>query len=123
MVSLEFRVGLPVFSKHRQNPVIAEKLATVRAEEAERDAEVRMHTADVTAALAEWRHGRERLRHYATELLPLASERARAAVASYGAGRGDLRSAIDALTDEIDTQIDYVQLQGSVARVWTFLHL
>ena len=64
MVSLEFRVGLPLFATHRQNPVIAEKLAAVRAQEAERDAEIRMHTAEVRAVLAEWRVSRERLKRY-----------------------------------------------------------
>ncbi len=122
MVSLEFRVGLPLFARHRQNPVIGEKLAMVRAQEAEREAEIRMHTAEVQAALAAWRAGRERLQHYATELLPLARDRTRAAVASYRAGRGDLRGAIDALSEVIDTQLDIVVLEGNVARAWAFLH-
>jgi hypothetical protein len=122
MVSLEFRVGLPLFSTHRQNPVIAEKLALVRAQEAERDAEIRMHTAEVRAAVAEWKHSRARLDHYTSELLPLSHERARAALAGYSAARTDLHSAIEALSEEIDTELEYVELEGSVARVWTFLH-
>jgi len=123
MVSLEFRVGLPLFPKHRQDPRIAAKLASVRAQEAERDSEVRMHTAEVRAAVAQWRLGRERLQRYAKEILPLARDRSRAALASYSSGRGDLRTAIGALTDEINAQLDDVQLQGSVARAWVFLHL
>ena len=123
MVSLEFRIGLPLFPKHRQDPMIAEKLATVRAQEAMRDSEVRMHTAEVQSAFAEWRRGRERLQHYASDLVPLAHDRSRAALASYSSGRGELRSAIDALSEEINTQLSYVELQGSVARAWVFLHL
>lgn len=123
MVSLMFRIGLPLFPKYRQNPMIAEKLAAVRAQEAERDAEIRMHTAEVRVAIAEWRRGRERLQHYSAELLPLARDRSRAALASYSAGRGDLFNTIDSLTQEIDIQLDYVQLQGSVARAWAFLYL
>jgi outer membrane protein TolC len=123
MVSLEFRVGLPLFPKHRQDPQIAAKLASVRAQEAERDSEVRMHTAEVRAAVAQWRLGRERLQHYAKEILPLAHDRSRAALASYSSGRGDLRTAVDALTEEINAQLEDVQLQGSVARAWVFLHL
>ena len=123
MVSLEFRVGLPLFPKNRQNPKIAQKLAEVRAQEAERDSEVRMHTAEVRAAIAQWQLGRERLQHYAKEILPLAHDRSRAALASYGSGRGDLRTTIDALTEEINAQLEEVQLQGSVARAWVFLHL
>jgi outer membrane protein TolC len=123
MVSLEFRIGLPLFAKNRQNPVIAEKLAVVRAREAERDAEVRMHTAEIRAEFAQWRQGRDRLKNYATELLPLARDRSRAAIASYGAGRGDLRLTIDALTQEINTQLEYVQLEGAVANAWAALYL
>ncbi len=123
MVALEFRVGLPLFSKTRQDPKIAEKLASVRAQEAMRDSEVRMHTSEVQSAFAEWRRGRERLEHYGSDLVPLAHDRSRAALSSYSTGRGDLRSAIGALTEEIDTQLNYVQLQGSVARAWVFLHL
>jgi cobalt-zinc-cadmium efflux system outer membrane protein len=123
MVSLEFRVGLPLFPKYRQNPMIAEKLAAVRAQESERDAEVRMHTAEVRATVAQWRLGRERLQHYEQELLPLARDRSRTALASYGAGSGDLKSAIDALTEEVNAQLEDVQLQGSVTRAWVFLHL
>ena len=123
MVSLEFHVSLPLFGEHRQNPVIAEKLALVRAEEARRDEEVRMHTAELAGELAQLRLGRERLKHYADELLPLARERSRASVASYSSGRGDLRNTVDALAQEIDTQLAYVQLEGSVARAWAHLHL
>jgi cobalt-zinc-cadmium efflux system outer membrane protein len=122
MVSLEFHVGLPIFSRHRQDPVIAGRLAKVRAREAERDSEVRMHVVEVRTAYAQWRRGRERLQNYATELLPLAHDRSRAAIASYGSGRGELRGAIDALTQEINAQLDYVQLEGSVASAWTLLH-
>jgi outer membrane protein TolC len=122
MVSLEFHIALPLFPRDRQNPVIAEKLALVRAKEAERDAEVRMHTAEIRSELAQWRQGRERLKNYTTELLPLARDRSRAAIASYGAGRSDLRVAIDALTQEINTQLEYVQLEGSVASAWAALH-
>ena len=122
MVSLEFHVSLPLFGEHRQNPVIAEKLALVRAEEARRDEEVRMHTAELAGEIAQLRLGRERLKHFADELLPLSRERSRASVASYSSGRGDLRNTVDALVQEIDTQLAYVQLEGSVARAWAHLH-
>ena len=122
LVSLEFRIGLPLFPKNRQDPAIAGKLAMVRAQEAQRDAEIRMHTADIKGEVAQWRRGRERLKNYESELLPLARERSRAAIASYGAGRGDLRAALQALTEEINTQLEYVQLEGSVANAWAVLY-
>jgi outer membrane protein TolC len=122
MVSLEFHVALPLFARNRQNPVIAEKLALVRAQEAERDAEVRMHTAEIRTELAQWRRGRERLQNYQAELLPLARDRSRAAIASYGAGRRDLRLATDSLIQEVNTQLEYIQLEGSVASAWASLY-
>jgi len=123
MVSLEFRVALPFFAKHRLDPLIAEKVAAVHAREAERDSEVRMHTAEVRAAVAQWRLGRQRVDQYVKEILPLARDRSRATLAAYSSGRGDLGSAIEALTDEINGQLEEVELEGSVAHAWVFLHL
>jgi outer membrane protein TolC len=123
MVSLEFRVGLPLFAAHRQNPVIAAKLANVRAEEASQQAEVRMHQAEIEGTLVQWQAGRARLKQFDSRLLPLARDRANAVLASYRAGRGELRPVIEALQDEIDLQLEYVELEGAVVRAWTFLHL
>ena len=123
MVSLEFRVGLPLFVKHRQNPVIAAKLANVRAQEASQEAEIRMHRAEIESMLAMWQSGRARLQHFEKELLPLARDRSRTVLNSYGSGRGDMRSALEALSDEVDLQLEYIELEGDVTRAWTFLHL
>lgn len=123
MVSLEFRVGLPLFAKNRQNPAIAAKLATVRAGEAELEGELRMHRAEIESRVAMWRSGRLRLQHFESTLLPLARDRSRAVLTGYGSGRGDLRTVLDALRDEVDLQREYVALAGDVTRAWTFLHL
>ena len=123
MVSLEFRVGLPLFAKNRQDPRIAAKLASVRAEEAQRETELRMHRAEIQATASLWRTGRIRLEHFESTLLPLAHDRSRAVVSAYGAGRGELRAILDALRDEVDLQREYVELEADVTRAWVFLHL
>jgi outer membrane protein, heavy metal efflux system len=123
MVTLEFRVGLPLFAQHRQNPVIAAKLANVRAEEASQQAEVRMHQAEIEGTLVQWQAGRVRLKQFDSRLLPLARDRANAVLASYRSGRGELRPVIEAFQDEIDLQLEYVELEGAVVRAWAFLHL
>jgi cobalt-zinc-cadmium efflux system outer membrane protein len=123
MISLEFRIGLPLLSARRLDPVIAQQVARARAQESELDAEVRMHTAEVRAMLANYRVGRQRLQLYETDVLPLARDRVRLLVDSYGAGRGDLQSVFQALSDAIDQELTYVELQGVVARAWTFLQL
>jgi outer membrane protein TolC len=123
MVSLQFRVGLPLFARHRQDPVIASRLAELRAHEATQQAEIRMHRAEVEALLAQWRSGRLRLQLYLDTLLPLAADRIRAVTAAYGAGRGDLSAVIGATAEEVDLQIERIALEGEVSRAWVFLHL
>jgi outer membrane protein, heavy metal efflux system len=123
MVSLEFRVGLPLFAKNRQNPAIAAKLASVRASEAELEGELRMHRAEIDSMVAMWRSGRQRLQHFESTLLPLARDRSRAVLTAYGSGRGDQRAVLDSLRDEVDLQREYVALEGDVTRAWAFLHL
>lgn len=121
MVSLEFRIGLPLFTKNRQNPMISAKHAQLRQLEAEREAEVRMHTAELRQMLAEWELLGDQLKQYEQELLPLSRERSRAALASYRAGRGELRLALDAYEQEIDFVIEHAELQNERGRAWAFL--
>lgn len=123
MVSLEFRVGLPLFARSRQNPAIVAKLANVRATEAELDSEMRMHRAEIESMVAVWRSGRLRLQNFESTLLPLARDRSRALLTAYGSGRGEQRAVLEALRDEVDVQREYVALEGEVTRAWAFLHL
>jgi outer membrane protein TolC len=123
MVSLEFRIGLPALSGRRVNPEIARQVSVVRAREQELEGEVRMHKAEIQATVASLQLGRRRLALYEQQLLPLARDRSRLAADSYRAGQGSLLSTFEAFAEEIDEQLAYVQLQGEVARAWTFLHL
>ncbi|HKE93237.1 MAG TPA: TolC family protein [Povalibacter sp.] len=121
MVSLEFRIGLPLFTKNRQNPMISSKQAELRRLEAEREAELRMHTAELGQMIAEWQQLGEQLGQYDAELLPIARDRSRAALASYRAGRGELRSALDAYAQEVDFMVERARLRNEYGRAWAFL--
>lgn len=121
MVSLQFRIGLPLFTKYRQDPMISAKHAQLRRIEAEREAEVRMHTAELREMLNEWELLGQQLKQYEQELLPLSRERSRAALASYRAGRGELRLALDAYQQEIEFVIEHAELQNERGRAWAFL--
>jgi outer membrane protein, heavy metal efflux system len=121
MVSLEFRIGLPLFEKNRQNPQIRAKQAELRKLEADRDAELRMHTAEIQQMITQWQQLGEQLGQYERELLPLARERSRAALASYGSGRGDLRVALDAYRQEIEFVVEHAALVNERGRAWAFL--
>lgn len=121
MVSLEFRVGLPLFTKNRQDPQISAKHAELRRIEADREAELRMHTAEIHQMLTEWQQLGAQVEQYERDLLPLARERSRAALASYRAGRGDLRLALDAYSQEIEFVVEHAELVNERGRAWAFL--
>ncbi len=121
MVSLEFRIGLPLAAKYRQNPVIAARNAELHRLEADLESELRMHTAELRQMLVEWELLGEQINQYEKELLPLARERSSASLASYRSGGGDLRSALDALVQEADFAIEHAELQNARGRTWAYL--
>ncbi len=122
MVSLEFRVGLPLWAHDRQDPVIHERMATVRQLEADRDAALKMHSTEVTQMLENWEATRERLALYERVRLPLARERSQLALASFQAGRMDLRSTLTSFTEEIELRRTHAELLGKLGRAWAFLN-
>jgi cobalt-zinc-cadmium efflux system outer membrane protein len=121
MVSLEFRVDLPLFARNRQDSQISAKHAELRRIEAERDAQLRMHTAEIHQMLTEWEQLGAQVEQYERDLLPLARERSRAALASYRSGRSDLRAALDAYQQEIEFVIEHADLVNERGRAWAFL--
>lgn len=121
MASLQFTIGLPLFARNRQDPVIAARSADVRRLEAERESTILAHAAELQKMLLEWEQAGARLEQYDSELLPLARERARAALASYRAGRGGLQVALDAFEDEIETTVERALLADARGRAWAYL--
>jgi outer membrane protein, heavy metal efflux system len=121
MVSFEVRIGLPLFAGHRQNPVVAAKGAELRRIEAERESEVRMHTAELRQVLTEWELLGQQIEQYERQLLPLTRARSRAALAAYRAGQADLRLALDAFQQEVESLIEHASLTNERGRVWAYL--
>lgn len=121
MVSAEVRVTLPIFANSRQNPEIAAKRAQLRKIEAEREAQVRMHTAEVTRELAQWRTLKTRLANYQDALLPFAQQRARLMLSALQSGRENVPVVIEAQAAELDVQLKVLELRGELGRTWAFL--
>jgi outer membrane protein, heavy metal efflux system len=121
MVSLQFTIGLPLFAKHRQDPVIAARSAELRQLQAQRETEIRMHVAETQQMVIEWEQLGQQLEQYQKELVPLSRERSRAALAAYRAGNADLRVSLDAFEDEINLLIECSALQNERGRAWAFL--
>jgi outer membrane protein TolC len=121
MVMLQFRVGLPLFARHRQDPVVSARHADLRRLEAEHATALRAYTTELQQMLADWELLGSQIRRYERDLLPLARERSRAALAAYGAGRGELRVVLEARRQEIEFVLDHARLQGERGRDWAFL--
>ncbi|TLY49876.1 MAG: TolC family protein [Gammaproteobacteria bacterium] len=122
MISLEFRMTLPIFPGGRQNPMIASKQAALAQIQAEREDARRMHTAELRKTVAAWRSARDRVERYEHELLPLADDRVDAALAAYRGGRGDLQASLIALGQVIEQRIAYTELQNTLGQAWAALH-
>ncbi len=122
MISFDVRVPLPLFARNRQDATIAAKEATVMQIEAEREDALRMHKAELRKTLAAWHSAGERVHRYEGELLPLADDRAAAALAAYRGGSGNLQASLGALDNVIEQRIAYTELLRTLASAWATLH-
>jgi len=118
MVSVNVAIPLQWDRKNRQDRELAAKLALVEQARAEREEASRMHAAEALAMLQEWQSNRERLERYDSALVPLASERMRAALAAYRGGGATLASVLEARRMEIDTRLERLRLEMDAARLW-----
>lgn len=121
MVSVEFRVGLPLFAEHRQDALISAKHSDLQQLQAQREAELQMHREEVAGALATWQSARDRLDLLERERLPLARDRTKTALASYGSGGAGLRDVLMSVSAEIELQRNYAALTSELGRAWAFL--
>lgn len=121
MVSLEFKVGLPLFGHNRQDAGILAKHAEFRRLESLRDAELRMHTEEVATALAAWQSAHDRAELSRAERLPLARQRVQAALAGYGAGSSALIDVLSSIVAEAELQQKHSELLRELGRAWVFL--
>ena len=122
MVSVGVSVPLPWDRANRQDREIASKLAMAERMRAEREEMIRAHAGELRGMLAEWRNGRERLERYEKDLLPLAAERSKAALAGYQGGKTGVTDLLLARRNETDVRMQAVQLEMDTARVWAQLN-
>ncbi len=122
MVSVGIAIPLPWDKGNRQDREIASKLAMAEQARAQREEMLRAHVAEVRSMIAEWENGRERLTRYERDLLPLARERRRAALAAYQGGKASIADLLLARRNETDARMQAVQLETDTARVWAQLN-
>jgi outer membrane protein TolC len=114
-VSAGVTIGLPLFKRHRQEPLIVARQADAERARAERQDASRGLVAALDAALADhamhhaqWMRSRETLE-------PLARERVDLETASYGAGRASLVDIVDAHSALADAMLATLDREALVA--------
>jgi outer membrane protein TolC len=122
MVSLGVSVPLPWDRGNRQDREVASKLAMAEQTRAQREEMLRAHVGEVRVMIAEWQNGRERLTRYERDLIPLAGERCKAALASYQGGKTTIADLLLARRNETDVRMQAVQLEMETARLWAQLN-
>jgi outer membrane protein TolC len=122
MVSIGIALPLPWDRGNRQDREIASKLAMAEQARAQREEMLRAHVAEVRTMIAEWENGRERLARYERDLIPLAGERSKAALAGYQGGKASIAELLLARRAETEVRMQGVQLEMETARLWAQLN-
>ncbi len=122
MVSIGISVPLQWDQHKRQDRELGSRLAMVEQARAQRDDLLRAHIAEVRSMVREWENGLERQVRYQGQLIPLASERTRAALASFRGGKTSLNDLLLARRSEIDLRIQSLQIGLETARLWAQLN-
>lgn len=122
MISVGVSVPLQWDQKNRQDRELSSKLALVEQIKTEREDMLRAEVAATRSMINEWQNGRERSNRYEKELIPLANDRTRAAIAAYRGGKASLVDVLMARRDEIDVRLQALQLETETARVWAQLN-
>ena len=96
MVSLMFRMDLPVFAGTRQDPAALARAKQAEQARAQAEEARRRYEAEVRAALADYEIALARVERNEKEIVPIAEERAKATLAAYEGGRADLNAVLEA---------------------------
>lgn len=121
MVSVNVSIPLQWDQKNRQDREVSSRLALAEQMRAQREEATREHVAETRSWLQQWQSNRERLEQYDAALIPLASERTRAVIATYRGGGSPLTSVLEARRTEIDTRMERLRLEMETAAVWAQL--
>lgn len=96
MVSAQVSVDLPLFSAHRQDPLIAARAEDVSALDEERAAMLREHQASLERDIADYQRLQNQAQRMDQQRLPLARQALDLAYQAYGANSGSLAELLEA---------------------------
>jgi len=115
-VGIQFKVGLPYFTKNRQDRGLAAAREQSRASEDRKRDLVRELHAEVNQDYVDRRHFEERVGDFDASIIPDAKRRVEAARSSYQAGRGSFDSVLLARRSLLDVQLQRLALAVESAR-------
>ena len=121
MISINLSIPWQIDRAKRQDRELAAKLAQIDQLQAQREEISREHLADTLTWLRQWRSNRDRLVRYEDSLVPLSTERTRAALAAYRGNSASLGTVLEARRMEIDTRLERVRLEMENAGIWAKL--
>jgi len=115
-VGVEFSVGLPYFTKNRQDRGLAAALQQAHASEDHKRDLLRELHAQVNQDYLDRRHYDERVADFDASILPDVKRRIEAARAAYQAGRGTFDAVLLARRSLLDVQLQRLALAVEAAR-------
>lgn len=120
MLTFEIGIGLPLFTRNRQDRGVAAREADYQGALASQEDLRRQEIARVRAGVARWQGLKRQVALYRDSLLPLAHDRSQTMLAAYRAG-GPLQPWLDARRDDLEAQLVYAQQLGALAQAWVAL--
>jgi cobalt-zinc-cadmium efflux system outer membrane protein len=120
MVMLELGIGLPLFTRNRQDRGVSAREADYQAALATREDLRRQQAARIRAGIAQWQGVKRQVSLYEDSLLPLAHDRSATALAAYHAG-APLRPWLDARGDELEAHLAHATHLAELGRAWAAL--
>lgn len=115
-ISVGVTIDLPIFAKKRQNPLINARMLDANAARLEAQDLERQLVAQLSGDLASNRALRENWERSRETLVPLAKRQAELERVSYGAGRIDLSTALNAAVALAEAEIDLLDREAAFVR-------
>ena len=120
MLMFEVGIGLPLFTRNRQDRGIAAREAEYQAALAVRENLRRQEAARIRAGVARWEGLKRQIALHEDALLPLAHDRSSTALAAYRTG-GPLQPWLDARRDELAVDLSHVTHLRELGLAWAAL--
>lgn len=115
-IGIQFKVGLPYFTKNRQDRGVEAALQQSHAsEDRKRDLLRELHT-QISQDYVDRRHFQERVADFDASIIPDAQHRVDAARSAYQSGRGSFNSVLLARRSLLDVQLQRLALAVEAAR-------